>query len=395
MFENNIQGEAERRKGRQVEQKSAERQVDKKMQAKVIEGGERPVIPLRKFNPSEQLKPNSMCVIIAPSEAGKTTLACDLIFWMRDRIPAWFVYSESEGCSGRLAQMFPPSYIMDGIDTDHLEAVYKHQQTKVEKYARPRSEADRRLIPDDELEVEERFYINPCIGLYLEDLSDRKIFNQKIIQTLFKSGRHRQIFSIIPSQFCMDMNPGLRKQIKFVFIFREDSEDVRKKLHKHLGGICGTFDVFNEFMRITETPFTCLVINNISKSQNISDRVFWYKAEIRPAFRVGCARYWRFHELNYAKKEEHDEAEQEAIAKLHAGKQRKRSSSVGAGGGNSGAKHLVVPPSSSGFGGGGDDSYLRTNSMLEFAREGICNLRDLGTGAKKKPNSNFTVAMRR
>ena len=45
--------------------------------------------------------------------------------------------------------------------------------------------------------------------------------------------------------------------------------------------------------------YECLVLDNTSKSNKISDCVFWYKAPIRKNFRVGSPMFWQYHQRHY------------------------------------------------------------------------------------------------
>tara|TARA_Y100000996_G_scaffold237182_1_gene186348 strand:- start:70 stop:432 length:363 start_codon:yes stop_codon:yes gene_type:complete len=40
--------------------------------------------------------------------------------------------------------------------------------------------------------------------------------------------------------------------------------------------------------------YDCLVINNNTKSNKLSDQVFWYKADKQPDFRIGSKQYWDY-----------------------------------------------------------------------------------------------------
>jgi hypothetical protein len=42
----------------------------------------------------------------------------------------------------------------------------------------------------------------------------------------------------------------------------------------------------------TTENYECLVINNNSKSNQLYDQIFWYKAEQRPNFRLGSNEFW-------------------------------------------------------------------------------------------------------
>lgn len=44
------------------------------------------------------------------------------------------------------------------------------------------------------------------------------------------------------------------------------------------------------------------MINNNSKSNKISEQVYWYKAQSHPEFRLCSPEAWRFHEANLQKR---------------------------------------------------------------------------------------------
>ena len=47
--------------------------------------------------------------------------------------------------------------------------------------------------------------------------------------------------------------------------------------------------------------YGCLVINNRVKSNNLLDKVFWYRADNPGTFTVGGERYIRYHKRNFNK----------------------------------------------------------------------------------------------
>jgi hypothetical protein len=42
--------------------------------------------------------------------------------------------------------------------------------------------------------------------------------------------------------------------------------------------------------------YECLVINNNSKSNKLTDQIFWYKAEAHANFKLGSKEYWKMSE---------------------------------------------------------------------------------------------------
>ena len=80
-------------------------------------------------------------------------------------------------------------------------------------------------------------------------------------------------------QHGLGLPPDLRSNIDYVFIFRNNIVKEREKIYNHYAGMFPTFDVFNQVMNQCTENFECLVIDNKVQSNNISDIVFWYKAQ--------------------------------------------------------------------------------------------------------------------
>ena len=54
------------------------------------------------------------------------------------------------------------------------------------------------------------------------------------------------------------------------------------------------FDTFNTTMTACTANRECLVLDNTQTSNEITDCVFWYKAELKEPFRLGSAKYWKY-----------------------------------------------------------------------------------------------------
>ena len=53
-----------------------------------------------------------------------------------------------------------------------------------------------------------------------------------------------------------------------------------------------TFESFCQVMDQCTENYECLVINNNSKSNKLTDQVFWYKADAHNNFRLGAKEFW-------------------------------------------------------------------------------------------------------
>jgi len=97
----------------------------------------------------------------------------------------------------------------------------------------------------------------------------------------------------------MDMTPMIRTNVDYVFALRDNVRQNRENLYKAFFGVFPTFDSFCQVMDATTENYECLVLDNTSKSNKITDCVFWYKAPIRRNFRVGGAAFWQYHQRHY------------------------------------------------------------------------------------------------
>ena len=107
------------------------------------------------------------------------------------------------------------------------------------------------------------------------------------------NGRHFKIFFIITMQFPLGVPPNLRTNIDYVFILRENTINNRKRIFDNYAGIFPNFDIFNQVMDQCTQNYECLVIDNTSKSNEINDVIYWYKAAPHPDFKIGAPIFWQ------------------------------------------------------------------------------------------------------
>tara|TARA_B100000035_G_C20517496_1_gene343888 strand:- start:75 stop:479 length:405 start_codon:yes stop_codon:yes gene_type:complete len=97
----------------------------------------------------------------------------------------------------------------------------------------------------------------------------------------------------------MDLPPDLRANIDFVFVLRENIVQNQEKIYKNFFGIFPHVDTFKEVMNSCTEGFDCLVLDNTSRSNKISDCVFWYRAKPDRKFKIGSKQLWDYHKNNY------------------------------------------------------------------------------------------------
>jgi hypothetical protein len=148
---------------------------------------------------------------------------------------------------------------------------------------------------------------------------DKAFMRDICIRQLFMNGRHWKIFFMMTTQYCMDMTPMIRTNVDYLFALRDNVRQNRENLYKAFFGVFPNFDQFSQVMDACTENYECLVLDNTSKSNKITDCVFWYKAPIRKNFRVGSAEFWKCHQKHYSSKAAAVSKPAEPVAKHRGG----------------------------------------------------------------------------
>lgn len=211
-------------------------------------------------------------LIIGKPGTGKSFLISDLIYRKSHLIPVGLVFNGTEDSNHMYSKMFPELFIYDSLDLEQLEMFEQRQKHALE------------------------YLDNPWALCVIDDcFDDPKLFKKKIISSLIKNGRHRKLMLIIGIQYCIDFPSALRPCVDGVFIFRENSRNVRHKIYENFGGLIPDFATFCCLLDQLTTENSALYINNSGTSNKLEDNVFWYKAEPVPKnFKFGSKEYWNY-----------------------------------------------------------------------------------------------------
>jgi len=230
----------------------------------------------------ESLKSNlggSKITIIGKPGSGKSILIKHLLYAKKHVIPTGIVISGSEDSNKFYSTLFPDLFIYDKFKKEIVENFVKRQKLAKE------------LLP------------NAWACLVMDDcMDDVKIFNDPLMQGLFKNGRHWNMLAIFANQYVFDFKPSIRTNIDGVFILREPNQANRMKIWNNFASIIPTYPIFCQLMNELTTDFTCLFINNQIQSNEWTDCVFYFKADQVPDFDFGCEDY-----LNFAKTRQRQE----------------------------------------------------------------------------------------
>ncbi len=234
-------------------------------------------LQLRKFNPAS-MPDDKVCIFIGKRGTGKSSLVTDILYHKR-HIPAGIVMSGTEDGNHYYRDFVPDLFIYGSYDKETLEKVLQRQ---------------RKLINQNNANAKAFMLLDDC-------MYDNKFLKDTCIRECFMNGRHWKILFMLCLQYCMDLPPGLRTNVDYVFILRENIIQNRERLFKNFFGIFPTFDLFNKTMDVMTENYGCMVLDNTSKSNRIEDCVFWYKAPLRKpgSFRIGSPALWQFHAKVY------------------------------------------------------------------------------------------------
>lgn len=260
-------------------------------------------LELKKFNPQE-MKQDAVCVFIGKRRSGKSFCLKDILSY-HTGISCGIIISPTEVSSNFFQKFIPNILIYDEYKPEIIKR-FLDRQIKVTKQRA------------DEIRKYGRSDIDPRAFIILDDcLYDKSWQTDKNIRSILMNGRHYSILTIITSQLPLGINPALRSQIDYVFIFKNNIIKEREKIYNHYAGICNSFEVFNKIMDSTTENFEVMVIDNTSQNNSITDQIKWYKATEKN-FKMCSQELWNLcaleeqrqqNRLFYDNAEEEDEEE--------------------------------------------------------------------------------------
>jgi hypothetical protein len=238
-----------------------------------------------KFDPNENKGP--VIVLIGRRDTGKSFLVNDLLYHHQD-IPLGCVISGTEAGNGFYGRIVPKLFIHHEYNTSIIENILKRQKSVLKE------------MQKHEDVYKKKATIDPRAFVIMDDcLYDDKWARDKMMRLLFMNGRHWKIMLVITMQYPLGVPPNLRTNIDYVFILREPYKSNRERIWQNYAGMFPTFEAFNQVMDQCTENFECLVIDNNSKSNKLTDQIFWYKAQPRSNFRLGSKEFWEMSkELN-------------------------------------------------------------------------------------------------
>ena len=232
------------------------------------------------------------CVFIGKRGTGKSTLVADILYHCR-KIPLGVAISATEDGNAFYANHIPDIFIHTEYNKEIIQQVITRQKKTISE-----QEDKNKKDPKNDIFV----LLDDC-------MYDKKMIRDPNIRGIFMNGRHWRVTFMLTMQYCMDLPPDLRTNIDFVFILRENIIENQDKLYKNFFGIFPHKDTFREVMNSCTEGFDCMVLDNTSRSNQITDCVYWYRAKPNRKFKIGDKNLWNYHKKNY--NEKHADCEDE------------------------------------------------------------------------------------
>jgi energy-coupling factor transporter ATP-binding protein EcfA2 len=235
-------------------------------------------LELKKFD-MRNIRDGSTILLIGRRGTGKSTVLAD-IFRHFTSLPIGVVVSSTERANHYFEQFIPKMLIYDEFDSKILQRFMDRQQkvtdqatTEKKKYGKTDIDHRAFLVLDD------------C-------LYDKSWPNDKNIRACFMNGRHYGILFAITMQYPLGIPPHLRANVDYVFILRDNMIKNRERLYNQYAGMFDSFHVFCQILDQCTQNFECLVIDNKTQSNNLTDQVYWYKADPSCNFKVCSQALW-------------------------------------------------------------------------------------------------------
>lgn len=218
-------------------------------------------LSIKKFD-LNNIHETSIINIIGKRATGKTTLVRDILYHNNNSISNTLIFNTSEEAVKEYSNIF------NNVQTEYNPLLLEYYNNKQLEFRKNNngyynySSMDTDMIVFDDL------------------MYDTSLVKDNYFKRLMFNSIHLKTGLILTMSTCLGLPPCLRANIDYVFILRENMVSNRKRLYEQYAGMFPTFDVFCQVMDQFTNNYECLVIDNTSRSNNIEDIVYWYKADL-------------------------------------------------------------------------------------------------------------------
>lgn len=223
-------------------------------------------------------------VMIAKRGSGKSFITRDLVYNYR-KIPGGCVLAPTDRMNSFYKYFFPDLYIHYDIKDTTFKKILARQSMMIEKMKEKKKVG---------------LKVDPSAILIMDDCLARKKSwaKDESIMEILMNGRHYRLTYILTMQTPLGITPDLRLNFDYVFLLKEDSTINKKKLWDNYASMFPSMGAFEKVFGKCTEDYRAMVIDNRKPSDNIQDKVFWFRAKDRK-FSFGSKKFKKLHKKYY------------------------------------------------------------------------------------------------
>lgn len=231
---------------------------------------------LTEFDP-ENIKLDGTIVAVGKRRTGKSWVFRNLMYLMKDKIPAGIVISQTDELNKFWRQYIPKKYIYPKYEPEILDAVFKRQK---------------KILNDNALTDAEKDKKAPFFVLLDDVISDQRLKYDSNLMELFVAGRHYRLFILITTQYAKAITPTIRGNTDYCFIMKTIQQRQREALWEDFGDFL-TKDAFAQILDAYTEDNEVLVIDTCPEHHiDPLEMLHWWKACDPGEFHMGSKEYW-------------------------------------------------------------------------------------------------------
>ena len=226
---------------------------------------------------ADDIKLDATLVAVGKRRTGKSWCFRNLMYLMKDKIPAGIVISQTDELNKFWRDYVPAKYIYPKYEPEILDGVFKRQKE---------------ILNDKNLTDEEKDAKAPFFILLDDVISDQRLKYDSNLMELFVAGRHYRLFVLITTQYAKAITPTIRGNTDYVFIMKTIQHRQREALWEDFGDFL-TKDAFNRMLDAYTEDNEILVVDTCPEhTVTPEDMMSWWKACDPGPFHMGSKEYW-------------------------------------------------------------------------------------------------------
>jgi hypothetical protein len=241
-------------------------------------------LQIKKFD-MKNLEDNTTITVISKRNTGKSFLTREILYHKR-KIPTTIVVSKTEKLNRFYGNFVNDSFIYPDFEPSMLNKVFERQKLM------SLDNEKRKELGKEPKEDKVIIVMDDCFG-------NKDWVKQECISELFFNGRHYHLSLVLLMQYALMIPPAFRSNMDYIILLADDIISNRRKYYEYYCGFLPSFEVFQQVFTELTKDFGALIVNNRSRSSNISDKLFWYKAKQTPEFMCGSEKLRKYHKKNY------------------------------------------------------------------------------------------------